>query len=138
MGSTRGWLMAMLVALGVSSATEIRATPLYGGYNGQSTSWVEYKIGTVETNLTSASIFFGSDSDDRNWIRMRVSLIPFFTRLEYTRDHLGIQSVALNTLLPWPVQVGTYRPSRPETQSRSRPAPARHGSMATGVCARAR
>jgi len=99
--------MAMLVALGVSSAGEIRATPLYGGYNGQSTSWVEYKIGNVETNLTAASIIFGSDSNERSWIRMRVSLVPFFTRLEYTRDHLGIESVALNTLFPWPVQVGS-------------------------------
>ena len=107
MESTRGWLMAMLVALGVSSAAEIRATPLYGGYNGQSTSWVEYKIGNVETNLTAASIIFGSDSNDRSWIRMRVSLVPFFTRLEYTRDHLGIQSVAFNTLFPWPVQLGS-------------------------------
>ena len=107
MGSTRVWLMAMLVALGVGSAAETRATPLYGGYNGQSTSWVEYKIGDVETNLTSASIIFGSDSNDRSWVRMRVSLVPFFTRLEYTRDHLGIQSVALNTLFPWPVQLGS-------------------------------
>jgi hypothetical protein len=97
----------MLVVLGVSSAAETLATPLYGGYNGQSTSWVEYKIGNVETNLTSASIIFGSDSNDRSWVRMRVSLVPFFTRLEYTRDHLGIQSVALNTLFPWPVQLGS-------------------------------
>jgi hypothetical protein len=103
----RKWLIGMTVVLGVSVAAESRATPLYGGYNGQSTSWVEYKIGDVETSLTAASIIFGADSNERSWVRMRVSLVPFFTRLEYTRDHLGIQSVAFNTLFPWPLQLGS-------------------------------
>lgn len=107
MGSMRGWLIGMTVVLGLSVAAESRATPLYGGYNGQSTSWVEYKIGDVETSLTAASILFGADTNERNWVRMRISLVPLFMRLEYTRDHLGIQSVAFNTLFPWPVQLGS-------------------------------
>jgi hypothetical protein len=38
---------------------------------------------------------------------MRISLVPLFMRLEYTRDYLGIQSVAFNTLFPWPLQLGS-------------------------------
>jgi hypothetical protein len=103
----KGWLIGMTVVLGVSVAAEGCATPLYGGYNGLSTSWVEYKIGDVETSLTASSILFGADSNERSWVRTRVSLVPLFMRLEYTRDHLGIQSVAFNTLFPWPVQLGS-------------------------------
>lgn len=107
MCSMRGWLIAITVVLGVSVAAESRATPLYGGYNGQSTSWVEYQIGDVETSLTAASILFGADTSERRWVRMRISLVPLLMRLEYTRDHLGIQSVAFNTLFPWPIQLGS-------------------------------
>ena len=103
----RGWLIALTVVLAVGLAAEVRATPLYGGYNGLSTSWVEYKIGDVETSWTAASILFGADTNERNWVRMRISLVPLFMRLEYTRDYLGIQSVAFNTLFPWPLQLGS-------------------------------
>jgi hypothetical protein len=103
----RGWLIAVTVVLAVGLAPRVRATPLYGGYNGLSTSWVEYKIGDVETSWTAASILFGADTNERNWVRMRISLVPLFMRLEYTRDYLGIQSVAVNTLFPWPVQLGS-------------------------------
>ncbi len=103
----RGWLIAVTVALVVGFAAEGRATPLYGGYDGLSASWVEYKIGDVETTWTAASIIFGADSDDRNWVRMRIALVPLFMRMEYTRDYLGIQSIAFTTLFPWPVQLGS-------------------------------
>lgn len=103
----RGWLIAVALVLTLGSATGVRATPLYGGYNGMSTSWVEYKIGDVETSWTAASILFGADTNGRTWVRMRISLVPLLMRLEYTRDYLGIQSVAVNTLFPWPVQLGS-------------------------------
>jgi hypothetical protein len=103
----RGWLIAWIVVLAVGLAPGVRATPLYGGYNGLSTSWVEYKIGDVETSWTAASILFGADTNERNWVRMRISLVPLFMRLEYTRDYLGIQSVAFNTIFPWPLQLGS-------------------------------
>jgi hypothetical protein len=103
----RGLLIAVTVVLAVGFAAEGRATPLYGGYNGLSASWVEYRIGDVETSWTAASILFGADTEDRNWVRMRISLVPLFMRLEYTRDYLGIQSVAFNTLFPWPFQLGS-------------------------------
>lgn len=108
MYSMRGRLIAIVtIVLGISIAAKSSATPLYGGYNGQSTSWVEYSIGDVETSLTSASILFGADTSERSWVRMRISLVPLFMRLEYTRDYLNIQSVAFNTLFPWPVQLGS-------------------------------
>ena len=107
MGRVKGWFVLMIGVLGLALSAKTSATPLYGGYKGESPLWIEYRIGEVKTPLISSSIILGSDSEERTWTRIRISLVPFFTRLEFTRDYLDIQSVALNTLFPWPLQFGS-------------------------------
>lgn len=102
-----GWVALVIGVLVMVLPARAAATPLYGGYNGESALWIEYKIGEFKTPLFTSSIIFGSDIDERSWMRMRIALVPFFTRLELTLDYLDIQSVVFGTLFPWPVQLGT-------------------------------
>ena len=83
------------------------ATPLYGGYNGESTVWTEYNIAQVSSALFTLKITLGVDSNSHAWTKVRFSIVPFITRLEFTYDSFDILSGIFSTFLPWPVLIGS-------------------------------
>ena len=97
----------MLFVMTFLVTSRTHATPLYGGYNGESEVWLEYNIANVNTLLFSAKVFLGVDVNDHRWAKFRISIIPFIVRLDVTYDSADIVSINFSTLLPWPVQIGT-------------------------------
>jgi hypothetical protein len=100
-------LIVILLVMAVLFTSRTHATPLYGGYNGESETWLEFKIGGINTLLFSATVFLGVDVNDHRWAKFRISIIPFIVRLDLTYDSADIVSINFSTLLPWPIQVGT-------------------------------
>jgi hypothetical protein len=83
------------------------ATPLYGGYNGESTAWTEYTIAEVSPALFNLKVTLGVDTDSHAWVRIVFSTIPFITRIEFTYDSLDILSGNFDTYIPWPIKIGS-------------------------------
>jgi hypothetical protein len=100
-------LIVILFVMAVLVTSRTHATPLYGGYNGESETWLEYRITAVNTLLFSVKVFLGGDSNDHRWAKFRVSIIPFIVWLDVTYDSADIVSLNFSTLLPWPIQIGT-------------------------------
>ena len=100
-------LIVILFVMAVLFTSRTHATPLYGGYNGESETWIEYRIAGVNTLLFSVKVFLGGDSNDHRWAKFRVSIIPFIVWLDVTYDSADIVSLNFSTLLPWPIQIGT-------------------------------
>jgi hypothetical protein len=100
-------LIVVLFVMAVLVTSRTHATPLYGGYNGESETWFEYRIAGVNTLLFSVKVFLGVDSNDHRWAKFRVSIIPFIVWLDVTYDSADIVSLNFSTLLPWPIQIGT-------------------------------
>ena len=100
-------LIVILFVMSVLLTSRTHATPLYGGYNGESEAWLEFKVTGIDTLLFSANVFLGVDSNDHRWAKFRISVIPFIVRVNITYDSADILSVNLSTLLPWPIQFGT-------------------------------
>lgn len=96
----------VLLLMGLLAHARSHATPLYGGYNGESQFWIEYKVADVSTLLFSGRVFLGLDVNDHRWAKFRISLAPYLVRLEVTYDAADIVSVNYTTLFPWPVQIG--------------------------------
>ena len=99
-------LMVILFVMAVLVTSRTHATPLYGGYNGESETWFEYNIANINTLLFSAKVFLGVDVNDHRWAKFRISIAPYIVRLEVTYDSADIVSVNVSTWLPWPVQIG--------------------------------
>jgi len=57
-------------------ATPLKASPLYGGYNGKSTFWADL-------------FFFGMDDQIRWWVRVPVPLVPGFLNLNFKYESSG-------------------------------------------------
>ncbi len=100
-------LIVILFVMAVLVTSRTHATPLYGGYNGESETWFEYNIANINTLLFSAKVFLGVDVNDHRWAKFRISIAPFIVRLDVTYDSADILSINFTTLLPWPVQFGT-------------------------------
>jgi len=100
-------LIVILFVMSVLVTSRTHATPLYGGYNGESETWFEYNIANINTLLFSAKVFLGVDVNDHRWAKFRISIAPFIVRLDVTYDSADILSINFSTLLPWPVQLGT-------------------------------
>ena len=100
-------LIVILFLMAVLFTSRTHATPLYGGYNGESEAWVEFRVTGINTLLFSATVFLGIDVNDHRWAKFRIALTPFIVRIDFTYDSNDILSVNLSTLLPWPIQVGT-------------------------------
>ena len=99
-------LIVILFVMAVLVTSRTHATPLYGGYNGESETWFEYNIANINTLLFSAKVFLGVDVNDHRWAKFRISIAPYIVRLEVTYDSADIVSVNVSTWLPWPVQIG--------------------------------
>jgi len=104
--NTKKILIVILFVMAVLVTPRAHATPLYGGYNGESETWFEYNIANINTLLFSAKVFLGVDANDHRWAKFRISITPFIVRLEVTYDSADILSINFTTLLPWPVQIG--------------------------------
>jgi ABC-type cobalt transport system substrate-binding protein len=52
-------LIVVLFVMAVLVTSRTHATPLYGGYNGESETWFEYRIAGVNTLLFSVKVFLG-------------------------------------------------------------------------------
>jgi len=98
-------VILFVMALPVTSRTY--ATPLYGGYNGESEAWFEYRIANINTLPFSVKVFLGVDVNDHRWAKFRISIPPYIVRFDVTYDSADILSLNVSTLLPWPVQFGT-------------------------------
>ncbi len=73
--------LVMLVSC-LMIATPLNASPLYGGYNGQSTFWVDL-------------FFFGIDDQIRWWVRVPVPLVPGFLNLNFKYESSGAISAEI-------------------------------------------
>ena len=100
-------LIVILFVMTILFTSRTHATPLYGGYNGESETWLEFRVSGINTLFFSATVFLGVDVNDHRWAKFRISLIPFIVRMDVTYDSNDILSVNLSTLLPWPIRVGT-------------------------------
>ena len=104
--NTKKILAVVLLVITFLGTSRAQATPLYGGYNGESTTWLEFNIAGINTLLFNVKVFLGADVNDHRWAKFRISIAPFIVRLDITYDSADILSIHLSTLLPWPVQFG--------------------------------
>ncbi|MCK5514946.1 MAG: hypothetical protein KAJ00_10650 [Deltaproteobacteria bacterium] len=64
------------------TSTPLAASPLYGGYNGESQLWTDV-------------FFFGMDDQARWWIRIPVTLVPGSLRLIFKYESTGVVSAEI-------------------------------------------
>jgi len=64
------------------ATTPLAASPLYGGYNGQSMFWMDV-------------FFFGIDDQARWWVRIPVPLVKGFLRLNFKYERDGVVSAEI-------------------------------------------
>ncbi len=74
--------IGILIGLYVMTTAPLWASPLYGGYNGQSTSWVD-------------AFFFGIDDQQRWWVRVPVVLQRGVLRVNCKYEYDGVVSAEL-------------------------------------------
>ena len=103
----RGTVILSLLVMILVHAPSTWATPLYGGYNGESTAWSEYTIADLGNTLYSLRVILGVDTNANAWVRMLFSTVPFITRVEFTYDSSDILSGNFSTYLPWPIRIGS-------------------------------
>ena len=103
----RGTLTLGLLLMVLVYTPSVWATPLYGGYNGESTAWSEYTIADVGNTLYRLKVTLGVDTNSNAWVRVLFSTVPFITRVEFTYDSFDILSGNFSTYLPWPVKIGS-------------------------------
>ena len=107
MSTNKGIFVLVLLMMLLICTPRSWATPLYGGYNGESTAWTEYNIAQVNSALFTLKITLGVDTNSHAWTKVRFSIVPFITRLEFTYDSFDILSGIFSTFLPWPVLFGS-------------------------------
>jgi hypothetical protein len=94
--------------LALFAGSKTYASPLYGGYNGESEGWIEIPVVDEATVGFSLSISVGTDNEN-TWTRIGVSslfLLPYIYKLEFSYETGDISSVGLTSLLLLPVKVG--------------------------------
>jgi hypothetical protein len=100
-------LIAVVVCIVGLAARPTGASPLYGGYNGESPVWIELRqnAGTIGL-LVSAAV--GLDAELNWWVEVEASFLffPYITTVILNYEVGGIVSTSLFVPLPWPVEVG--------------------------------
>ena len=105
--SKRGIVVIGIIMLALYAGSKTYASPLYGGYNGESEQWVEISVVDEATVGFSLSISVGTDTEN-TWTRIGVSsffLLPIY-KLEFSYETGDIISVGFTSLLLLPVKVG--------------------------------
>lgn len=99
--SKRGILIIGMIVLALFAASDTCASPLYGGYNGESETWVEFFI---EANTIGFSLRASVGVDpSATWIRIGISslfLLPYFSNLEFSYETGDVSSLSITFLLP--------------------------------------
>ena len=106
--SKRGIVVIGILMLALFAGSKTYASPLYGGYNGESEQWWEISVVDEATVGFSISISVGTDTEN-TWTRIGVSslfLLPYIYKLEFSYETGDIRSVGLTSLLLLPVKVG--------------------------------
>ena len=105
------WLFIIgILVMALVVTSNAFASPLYGGYNGESETWIEVSI--LEQNMIgfSLKITVGADVDLNWWARFYVSglfLLPYnLSRIGFSYDVGDVVSASFNSVLPWPLQIG--------------------------------
>jgi hypothetical protein len=111
----RGLVILPLFLIVLVGTPSTWATPLYGGYNGESAAWTEYTIAEVSPALFNLKVTLGVDTDSHAWVRIVFSTVPFITRIEFTYDSFDILSGNFDTYLPWPIKIGSQIGNNDET-----------------------
>lgn len=111
----RGIVILTLLLMVLVSTPSTWATPLYGGYNGESAAWAEYTITEMSPGLFNLKVILGVDTDSRAWVRIIFSTVPFITRIEFTYDSFDILSGNFDTYLPWPIKIGSQLENNDES-----------------------
>lgn len=108
--SKRGILIIGMIVLALFAASDTCASPLYGGYNGESETWIElYIIETVTVGFSLRISVGGDSNSNASWIRGSISslfLLPYLSNLEFSYETGDIVSASLTGLLPIPIKVG--------------------------------
>lgn len=107
----RGSLFVIaMIMMTLAVASDTFAGPLYGGYNGESETWIEFPIYEENRIGFSLKIIVGADVDFNWWAKFSVSgllLLPYnLTRIAFSYDVGDVVSTSFNSLLPWPLQFG--------------------------------
>ena len=91
-------------------ATNAFASPLYGGYNGESETWIEVTVFKENVIGFSLKILVGADVDLNWWARFSVSglyLLAYnLSSIGFTYDVGDVVSTSFDSVLPWPIRVG--------------------------------
>ncbi len=95
------WVV-VIVLFATSSAS---ASPLYGGYNGNSKVWAEYYYEEPRIGF-SLRFSMGADTDFNWWVRVGLSFIPYINNVGLSYESDNILSLNIATILPWPVSLG--------------------------------
>lgn len=107
---TRWLFITVILVMALAVTSNAFASPLYGGYNGESETWIEVSI--FEQNMIgfSLKITVGADVDLNWWAKFSVSGLYLWaynlSRIGFTYDVGDVVSTSFNSVLPWPLQVG--------------------------------
>lgn len=77
-------IITVLLLWSLVMATPLAASPLYGGYNGQSLVWVD-------------TFFFGIDNEARWWVRLPLDILGGTVRIIFKFESSGALSAELAT-----------------------------------------
>jgi hypothetical protein len=106
--SKRGIVIIGILMLVLFTGSKAYASPLYGGYNGESESWIEVFIINEVTIGFSLRVSLGIDSGlNASWVRVGISsffTLPYVSKLEFSYETGDIASLSVTGLLP--VKVG--------------------------------
>jgi len=107
---TRWLFITGILVMALSVTSNAFASPLYGGYNGESETWIEVSVFEENRVGFSLKVTIGADVDLNWWARLNVSSLLLFpynvSRIGFSYDVGDVVSASFNSLLPWPFQVG--------------------------------
>ena len=106
--SKRGIFIIGILMLVLFTGSKTCASPLYGGYNGESESWMEVFIIDEVTIGFSLRVSLGIDPGlNVSWVRVGISsffTLPYVSNLEFSYETGDIASLSVTGLFP--VKVG--------------------------------
>ena len=106
--SKRGIFIIGILMLALFAGSKTYASPLYGGYNGESESWMEVFIIKEVTIGFSLRVSLGIDPGLKvSWVRVGISsffTLPYVSNLEFSYETGDIASLSVTGLIP--VKVG--------------------------------
>jgi hypothetical protein len=94
-----------VVVIALFATSNASASPLYGGFNGNSKVWAEYYYDEPRIGF-SLRFSVGADTDFNWWVRVGLSFIPYIYNVGLSYESDNVLSLNFATILPWPVSLG--------------------------------